>query len=112
MKGEKIKGDTKEAADKNNMVFLFSLFYFQEHFSELETSLHNNTLRKSHCGDKIYEEFYPNMVVNYQIWPAVQFCNFYFFPAHLRVLVVNVVSLFWNTYLAWTSHKELEHSKQ
>lgn len=61
-------------------------------------------------GDKICEEFYPNMVVNYQIWPAVQFCNFYFFPAHLRVLVVNVVSLFWNTYLAWTSHKELEHS--
>nr|XP_058957266.1 protein Mpv17-like [Pocillopora verrucosa] len=63
-------------------------------------------------SDKIYEEFYPNMVVNYQIWPAVQFCNFYFFPAHLRVLIVNVVSLFWNTYLAWTSHKELEHSKQ
>lgn len=61
-------------------------------------------------SDKICEEFYPNMVVNYQIWPAVQFCNFYFFPAHLRVLVVNVVSLFWNTYLAWTSHKELEHS--
>ena len=54
VKGEKIKGDTKEAADKNNMVFLFSFFYFQEHFSELETSLHNNTLRKSHCGSMIW----------------------------------------------------------
>ncbi|CAH3145275.1 unnamed protein product [Porites evermanni] len=62
-------------------------------------------------SDKIYEEFYPNMVVNYKIWPAVQFLNFYLFPAHLRVLVVNVVSLFWNTYLAWTSHKELEYSE-
>lgn len=61
-------------------------------------------------SDKIYEEFYPNMIVNYKVWPAVQFLNFYLFPAHLRVLVVNVVSLFWNTYLAWTSHKELEHS--
>lgn len=54
VEGEKIKGDTKEAADKNNMVFLFSLFYFQEHFSELETSLHNNTLRKSHCESMIW----------------------------------------------------------
>lgn len=54
MEGEKIKGDTKEAADKNNMVFLFSLLYFQEHFSELETSLHNNTLRKSHCESMIW----------------------------------------------------------
>ncbi|KAJ7351073.1 Protein Mpv17 [Desmophyllum pertusum] len=63
-------------------------------------------------SDKIYEEFYPNMVVNYKIWPAVQFLNFYLFPAHLRVLVVNVVSLFWNTYLAWTSHKELGHSTE
>lgn len=63
-------------------------------------------------SDKIYEEFYPNMVVNYKVWPAVQFLNFYLFPAHLRVLVVNVVSLFWNTYLAWTSHKELGHSAE
>ena len=62
-------------------------------------------------SDKIYEEFYPNMVVNYKVWPAVQFLNFYLFPAHLRVLVVNVVSLFWNTYLAWTSHKELEQTE-
>ena len=63
-------------------------------------------------SDKIYEEFYPNMVVNYKVWPAVQFLNFYLFPAHLRVLVVNIVSLFWNTYLAWTSHKELGHSAE
>ena len=54
LEGEKIKGDRKEAADKNNMVFLFSLFYFQEHFSELETSLHNNTLRKFHCESMIW----------------------------------------------------------
>lgn len=54
LEGEKIKSDTKEAADKNNMVFLFSSFYFQEHFSELETSLHNNTLRKFHCESMIW----------------------------------------------------------
>ena len=68
------------------------------------------TLRE--ISDKIYEEFYPNMVVNYKIWPAIQFMNFYLFPAHLRVLVVNVASLFWNTYLAWTSHRDVECLEQ
>lgn len=68
------------------------------------------TLRE--ISDKIYAEFYPNMVVNYKVWPAIQFMNFYLFPAHLRVLVVNVASLFWNTYLAWTSHRDVECLEQ
>eukprot|EP00794_Sanderia_malayensis_P012294 gene12294-13562_t len=43
--------------------------------------------------------------VNYCIWPAVQLMNFYFIPMKHRVMVVNFVALFWNTYLAYASNK-------
>ena len=42
---------------------------------------------------------------NYALWPAVQMLNFYFVPMQHRVIVVNFVALFWNTYLAYASHK-------
>lgn len=40
------------------------------------------------------------LVTNWKIWPATQLVNFYFTPFQHRILVVNIVALFWNTYLA------------
>ena len=56
--------------------------------------------------EKLKKDFVPALKVNYMIWPAVQLLNFYFVPMQHRVIVVNFVALFWNTYLAWASHKE------
>jgi hypothetical protein len=39
-----------------------------------------------------------------QIWPACQLINFYFTPFLLRPLVVAVVGLLWNVYLAWKTN--------
>jgi len=55
--------------------------------------------------DKFRSDYIDAMKINYMIWPAVQIVNFKFVPMQHRVIVVNIVALFWNTYLAYTSHK-------
>lgn len=56
--------------------------------------------------NKIKQDFVPVLITNYKIWPAVQICNFYLVPFHLRILVVNITALGWNTYLAWMSEQD------
>lgn len=40
------------------------------------------------------------VLTNWKIWPATQMLNFYLVPVQHRILVVNIVALFWNSYLA------------
>ncbi|KAK7202714.1 hypothetical protein BZA70DRAFT_284777 [Myxozyma melibiosi] len=48
-------------------------------------------------------KYYPTMMGNYLVWPAVQIVNFRFMPLEYRLLFVNVVSIAWNTFLSWFS---------
>ena len=50
-------------------------------------------------------EYFNVLLNNWKVWPAVQICNFYLVPLQHRVIVVNTVSVAWNTYLTWTFHK-------
>jgi len=45
------------------------------------------------------------------IWPAAQLVNFYLVPLHWRVLFFNTVSLFWNSWLAWSVSEHLSSSQ-
>ena len=49
---------------------------------------------------------------NDAIFQAAQIVNFYFVPFLLRPLYVNVVALFWNTYLAWRTNLDQAEVKQ
>lgn len=83
-------------------VFLV-LFYGSVGLFEL--SPFKNTL------ERIKAEFVPSMVVNYFIWPAVQLINFYYIhKPKYNILVVNTVSIFWNSFLSWAAHKKI-HNK-
>ncbi|KAF2401923.1 hypothetical protein EJ06DRAFT_491768 [Trichodelitschia bisporula] len=49
---------------------------------------------------RLAEAFWPAYKGNLMVWPAVQAVNFTYVPLAHRVLVVNVVALGWNSYLA------------
>jgi len=49
---------------------------------------------------------YPEILLtNWKLWPATQLANFYFVPFQHRILVVNIVALVWNTYLAFKTNQ-------
>ncbi|CAO2658123.1 Nn.00g073830.m01.CDS01 [Neocucurbitaria sp. VM-36] len=50
---------------------------------------------------RLSDAYLPGYQKNLMVWPWVQFVNFKYVPADLRVLVVNVVSLGWNCYLSF-----------
>jgi len=52
---------------------------------------------------KMKQDYLEVLKTNYKIWPAVQAINFTFVPLHLRIVTVNIVAIFWNTYLAFIS---------
>ncbi|KAF2627631.1 hypothetical protein BU25DRAFT_410776 [Macroventuria anomochaeta] len=58
-------------------------------------------LEGSSVSDRLSQAYVPGLTKNFMIWPWVQFVNFKYVPADLRVLVVNVISLGWNCYLSY-----------
>ena len=60
--------------------------------------LQGNSFKEIRC--KLDKDYVNIVTTNWKIWPAAQVLNFYLVPFQHRVLFVNVVALFWNTYLA------------
>ena len=56
---------------------------------------------------KLKADYKDVLITGWTIWPATQIANFYLVPFLLRPLVVSVVALFWNTYLAWKTNREI-----
>lgn len=53
----------------------------------------------SRATSKIKDELIKVIISNYRLWPLTNYINFSYVPENLRVLVSNIVSVFWNAYL-------------
>ncbi|KAK9450427.1 uncharacterized protein V1518DRAFT_432237 [Limtongia smithiae] len=69
-----------------------------------------------HSWKQIKEElrtkWYPTMVGNYMVWPAVQVLNFRLIPLDYRLMFVNIVSIAWNAFLSWFSSTPIEEAQR
>lgn len=57
---------------------------------------------------KLQLNWWPTLKANWSVWPAVQLLNFGFVPVNLRLLVVNLVSLGWNSYILMVNGRKTE----
>ena len=63
--------------------------------------------------EQLHRDFVPIMKTSYQIWPLLQIANFYFIPLKHRILVMNMVGLLYNTYVAWKIEQRMaRHTTQ
>ena len=58
-------------------------------------------------GHRLKADYTDVLITGWTIWPATQLANFYLVPFLVRPLVVSVVALFWNTYLAWKTNRKI-----
>ncbi|KAJ2354775.1 hypothetical protein GGF43_003067 [Coemansia sp. RSA 2618] len=52
---------------------------------------------------RLRQFYWPTLVANYAVWPAVQAINFGFIPPLYRVPFSSVVSIFWNAFISWSN---------
>ncbi|BGP15904.1 hypothetical protein JCM10213_003667 [Rhodosporidiobolus nylandii] len=52
---------------------------------------------------RLSQSWWPTLQTNWGVWIPIQALNFSIVPPHLRLVTVNVVSLFWNAYLSYAN---------
>lgn len=55
---------------------------------------------------KLRDNWLQGLRANWTVWPGVQLVNFRFVPLEHRLLVVNLVSLGWNSYLSYLNQQQ------
>eukprot|EP00898_Chlorokybus_atmophyticus_P003595 jgi/Chlat1/4236/Chrsp27S04313 len=57
----------------------------------------------SQTGNKIRSDYAGIQKNGWRLWPIVAFINYKFMPLELRVLFINVVAIFWSTFMIMRS---------
>ncbi|GAA5908241.1 hypothetical protein JCM6882_006779 [Rhodosporidiobolus microsporus] len=57
----------------------------------------------SEAKSRLESSWWPTLQRNWGVWIPVQALNFSLVPPHMRLVTVNVVSLFWNAYLSYAN---------
>ncbi|XP_064381867.1 protein Mpv17-like [Halichondria panicea] len=71
----------------------------------------SQSLSISHVKEKLRGDYFNLLFASYKLWPFVQVVNFYFIPLKFRVNFLNIISLFWNTYVAWLANRPLPNQQ-
>lgn len=56
--------------------------------------------RPADAIDMCVNKMFPTLMVSYMLWPAAHIINFKYVPSNQRVLYINLVTIFWTTYLS------------
>ncbi|CCE66031.1 hypothetical protein TPHA_0O00610 [Tetrapisispora phaffii CBS 4417] len=54
--------------------------------------------------EKLNKLWLSTLLTNWKIWPFFQLINFSIIPLQFRLLTVNFMAIFWNTYLSYTNN--------
>ncbi|XGW31622.1 hypothetical protein V3C99_010073 [Haemonchus contortus] len=61
---------------------------------------------------RMKEDWWTIYSTSLKIWPVVQLMNFYLIPLNMRVIVVQLVAFFWNTYLSYKTQVSTEQEER
>jgi len=53
-----------------------------------------------------HKNYFDILITNYKVWPFVQVFNFWVVPLRYRVIFVQVIAIFWNTYLSYMLNRK------
>ena len=53
----------------------------------------------------VKDKLWPTMLTNWKIWPVSMYLIFNYAPIQFRVVLANIVGLFWNMYLSYMQFK-------
>lgn len=53
--------------------------------------------------DNLRNLIWPTLIANWKLWPLAQTVNFLFVPIPFRVLWINIVCMFWSSYLSFVN---------
>ena len=76
-----------------SLVFYFSTMTIMEH--GLDTEL----IKK-----KLHNSGWSSLLTNWCVWPFIQLFNFKYVKVQHRLLMVNVIAIFWNTFLSFKNN--------
>jgi protein Mpv17 len=80
-----------------------ALFYFTLALTE------GKSINKS--VEEVRNKTWPTLLVAWRFWPFISFINFMFIPPNFQVAFVNVISIFWNTYMSYMKNHKVDHGK-
>uniref|UniRef100_A0A0N5AVJ5 Mitochondrial inner membrane protein Mpv17 n=1 Tax=Syphacia muris TaxID=451379 RepID=A0A0N5AVJ5_9BILA len=63
--------------------------------------------RPSEAWTQVKQDYLPILKFNLAFWPPVQLFNFYLMPLNFRVIIVQLASLIWNTYVSFKTQKSV-----
>lgn len=81
----------------NTVVVIAAFFTYMDYMNKA-----NFTLRESFEDSK--RKFPQTFIANFKLWPAAQWINFTIVPVEYRVLFINIVAIFWTTYLSYVQN--------
>ncbi|GAA6010779.1 hypothetical protein JCM10207_005838 [Rhodosporidiobolus poonsookiae] len=85
------------AADQLGMAPI-SLFIFLMSMSVLEG------LNEEETWQKIKDNYWPILSVNWQVWPLLQLLNFRYIPLRYRVPFGSIMGIFWTAFLSYQTN--------